>query len=84
MLMENTDLMAPFHFSSAVCSDVLLRFIVVDMSRVITCQEERIFTFRKNYNSLDPPEKSLSTIDRALQNISELFGAKHIMKTKSF
>ena len=38
---------------------------------------------RKNYNAPHPPGKSWSTIDRALQNGSQLFGAKHIVKTKT-
>jgi len=38
---------------------------------------------RKNYNAPHPPGKSWSTIDRALQNCSQLFGVKHIVKTKT-
>ena len=38
---------------------------------------------RKNYNAPHPPGKSWLTIDRALQNGSQLFGAKHIVKTKT-
>ena len=38
---------------------------------------------RKNYNAPHPPGKSWSTIDRALQNGSQLFGAEHIVKTKN-
>ena len=38
---------------------------------------------RKSYNAPHPPGKSWSTIDRALQNGSQLFGAKHIVKTKT-
>ena len=36
-----------------------------------------------SYNTPHPPGKSWSTIDRALQNGSQLFGAKHIVKTKT-
>ena len=38
---------------------------------------------RKNYNAPHPPGKSWSTIDRALQNGSQLLGEKHIVKTKT-
>ena len=38
---------------------------------------------RKNYNAPHPPGKTWSTIDRALQNFSQLFGAKHIAKTQT-
>ena len=38
---------------------------------------------RKNYNAPHPPGKSWSTIDRALKNGSQLFGGKHIVKTKT-
>ncbi len=38
---------------------------------------------RKNYNAPHPPGKSWSTIDRAFQNCSQLFGVKHIVKTKT-
>ena len=38
---------------------------------------------RKSYNAPNPPGKSWSTIDRALQNGSQLFGAKHIVKANT-
>ena len=52
------------------------------MLRVVTKISGHLFV-RKDGNAPHPPGKSWSTIDGALQNGSQLFGAKHIAKTKT-
>ena len=50
--------------------------------RFVTKASGHLFV-RKSGNAPHPPGKSWSTIDRALQNGSQLFRAKHIAKTKT-